>query len=64
MKFISDRFPIDFGEGKVTFVIKVVRLLKEELSEYYATIFSRKAGPPLCIALCLAAIVSYVIMHF
>ena len=37
--------------------------LKTEISEYYATIFSRKAGAPICIALCVLTIVSYAIAH-
>ena len=37
--------------------------LKEEISEYYVTIFSRKAGPPICITLCILTIVPFAMSH-
>ncbi len=36
------------------------REIKREILEYYDTVFSRKSGPPLCIALCVLTIISFV----
>ena len=35
-----------------------------EIASYYKTIFKRKSGPPMLIALCVAAIVSFIVTHF
>ena len=39
------------------------RELKREIFEYYVTIFSRKSGPPICIALCVLMIASFIVTH-
>jgi hypothetical protein len=36
--------------------------VKEEFIGYYATIFSRKAGVPICAALCILIIISYTLL--
>ena len=69
IKFINGRFPNLIGEGKVNFSIgkcfkALKRELKKEISDYYVTIFSRKAGAPICITLCILTIVSYAVSHF
>ena len=53
---------MNFIIGKYFKALK--RELKREMSDYYVTIFSRKAGPPICITLCILTIVSYVVSHF
>jgi len=47
--------------GKCFEAIK--REVKKEISGYYATIFSRKAGPPICITLCVVLIASFAVQH-
>jgi hypothetical protein len=53
---------VDFSIGKCFRALK--RELKREISEYYVTIFSRKAGAPICVSLCILTIVSYAFSHF
>jgi hypothetical protein len=40
---------------------KLYSALKSEFSCYYSAFFSRKAAPPICIALCSIIIIGYVI---
>jgi len=41
-----------------------VRLeLAQELSDFYATLFSRKAAVPVCVGLCVATIVSFALAN-
>ena len=68
MRFIRGRFPNLVGEGKVNFSIgrcfKALKgELKEEISDYYVTIFSRKAGAPICITICIFTIASFAVSH-
>jgi len=68
MKFINERFPNLIGEGKVNFSIgkcfkALKREFKEEISDYYVTIFSRKAGAPICITICIFTIASFAVSH-
>ena len=53
---------MDFTVGKCFKSLK--REFKQEISDYYVTIFSRRAGAPMCIALCVFTIVSFVLLHF
>ncbi len=43
--------------------IRGFRAVKEVVSDYYAPIFSRKAGVPICATLCVLTIVSYALLH-
>jgi hypothetical protein len=57
------------GKARVNFSVakclnEVKKDVKQEISEYYSTIFSRRAGAPICITLCIFTIVSFAISHF
>ena len=52
---------MNFSIGKCVKALKGE--LKKEISDYYAAIFSRKAGAPICITLCILTIVSYAVSH-
>lgn len=69
MSFIKKCFLNWVGEGKLGFSIgmcvkAIEKEFKKEISDYYTTIFSRKAGPPICIALCILTIISFALTHW
>ena len=68
MRLIRQYFLMWIGEGELNFNVSrcfeaLKREVKREISDYYVTIFSRKAGPPICITLCILMIISFIVSH-
>ena len=63
LSLLANLFQKWFGEGIVNFIRRCFRVLQEEVSDYYVAIFSRKAGVPICLVLCVLTIVSYALLH-
>lgn len=63
MQFSIEKSSIEVLREVLSWSARGFRAVKEEVSDYFVTVFSRKAGVPICAALCVLTIVSYGLLH-